>query len=338
MWSHRAYYASPALRVLLASLGAASFQRSILWWVYLHRAHHRYIDTDRDPYNAKRGLLYSHFGWLFYRKEMDTNNGIDIADLHNDPVVTWQHRHFNFIGFLVGVLLPFLIVGLGWNDWPGAIVYAVIFRIYYILNATFTVNSLAHWAGDQPYSDAYTARNHFITAILTLGEGWHNFHHEFPSDYRNGVRWYDYDPTKWLIWISEQTGFALGLKRFKDENIELSRVQQQQKVLNRREAGLDIGPPLHTLPVVEWEDYEQQVKEGRRLISIAGVVHDVADFIAEHPGGEAYIKSGIGKDATAMFHGGVYHHHNAANNLLAGMRVAVIRGGGEVEAWKTHRR
>jgi len=92
--------------------------------------------------------------------------------------------------------------------------------------------------------------------------------------------------------------------------------------------------PLEQLPVLEWDDYVDQCQNGRGLIAVAGVVHDVTDFIADHPGGKAMIKSGIGKDATAMFNGGVYNHSNAAHNLLSTMRVGVIRGGMEVEIWK----
>jgi stearoyl-CoA desaturase (delta-9 desaturase) len=85
---------------------------------------------------------------------------------------------------------------------------------------------------------------------------------------------------------------------------------------------------------MEWDDYESEVYNGRGLIAIAGIVHDVTDFINDHPGGKAMIKSGLGRDATAIFNGGVYNHSNAAHNLLSTMRVGVIRGGMEVEVWK----
>jgi stearoyl-CoA desaturase (Delta-9 desaturase) len=85
---------------------------------------------------------------------------------------------------------------------------------------------------------------------------------------------------------------------------------------------------------MEWDDYVDQAENGRGVIAVAGVVHDVTDFIKDHPGGKAMICSGIGKDATAMFNGGVYMHSNAAHNVLSTMRVGVIRGGCEVEIWK----
>ena len=114
----------------------------------------------------------------------------------------------------------------------------------------------------------------------------------------------------------------------------LSRLQQQQKKLDQKRVGLDWGTPLEQLPVVSWDDYVAQAKAGRGLIAVAGVIHDVTDFIKDHPGGKALISSGIGKDATSIFNGGVYLHSNAAHNLLSTMRVGVIRGGCEVEIWK----
>jgi stearoyl-CoA desaturase (Delta-9 desaturase) len=108
-----------------------------------------------------------------------------------------------------------------------------------------------------------------------------------------------------------------------------------QKKLDQKRSRLDWGTSLEQLPVMEWDDFiEQSDKEGRALIAIAGIVHDVSGFIADHPGGKALISSGIGKDATGMFNGGVYNHSNAAHNLLSTMRVGVIRGGMEVEIWK----
>lgn len=262
----------------------------------------------------------------------------DISDLNEDPVVVWQHKHYLKVVLFMGLVFPMLVSGLGWNDWVGGIIYAGILRIFFVQQATFCVNSLAHWLGDQPFDDRNSPRDHVITAIVTLGEGYHNFHHEFPSDYRNAIEWHQYDPTKWSIWMWKQMGLAYDLKQFRHNEIEKGRVQQQQKKLDQKRARLDWGVPLDSLPVLEWEDYVDQAKNGRGLIAVAGVVHDVSEFIKEHPGGKAMISSGIGKDATAMFNGGVYMHSNAAHNLLSTMRVGVIRGGCEVEIWKKAQR
>lgn len=85
---------------------------------------------------------------------------------------------------------------------------------------------------------------------------------------------------------------------------------------------------------MDWDEFVAEAKNGRALVTIGGVIHDITNFIKEHPGGKAFISSAIGKDATAIFNGGVYNHSNAAHNLLSTMRVAVLRGGCEVEIWK----
>jgi stearoyl-CoA desaturase (delta-9 desaturase) len=128
------------------------------------------------------------------------------------------------------------------------------------------------------------------------------------------------------------------LKTFRSNEIEKGRLQQQQKALNKKRSGLDWGVPLSQLPVIDWDDFQTRCKdEDKMLVAIAGVIHDVSGFVAEHPGGKTLIKTAIGKDATALFNGGVYEHSNAAHNLLATMRVGVLRGGQEVEVWKSQR-
>lgn len=132
----------------------------------------------------------------------------------------------------------------------------------------------------------------------------------------------------------KQLGLATNLKEFRANEIEKGRVQQLQKKLDQKRSKLDWGVPLDQLPVVDWDDFIAETQSGKALVAIAGVVHDVSNFVAEHPGGKTLISSAIGKDATAMFNGGVYTHSNAAHNLLSSMRVGVIRGGGEVEIWR----
>ncbi|GCB25561.1 acyl-CoA desaturase [Aspergillus awamori] len=334
LWAHCSYSARLPLRIWLAAMGGGSVQGSIRWWARDHRAHHRYTDTDKDPYSVRKGLLYSHIGWMVMKQNPKRIGRVDISDLNEDPVVVWQHRNYLKVVFFMGLGLPMLVAGFGWNDWWGGFIYAGILRIFFVQQATFCVNSIAHWLGEQPFDDQNSPRDHVITAMVTLGEGYHNFHHEFPSDYRNAIEWYQYDPTKWSIWVWKQLGLAYDLKQFRANEIEKGRIQQLQKKLDQKRARLDWGVPLEQLPVMEWDDYIKLTQNGRGLVVIAGVVHDVTEFIKDHPGGKVMINSGIGKDATAMFNGGVYCHSNAAHNLLSTMRVGVIRGGSEVEIWK----
>ncbi|KAM3450069.1 hypothetical protein MY3296_006377 [Beauveria thailandica] len=335
LWAHSCYKARLPLKIYLAACGLGAAQGSILWWSRGHRAHHRYTDTDKDPYSVQKGFWYSHIGWMVLKQNPKRIGRADVTDLDEDPVVVWQHRHYIPGVLVMALALPTVVCGLGWGDWRGGLVYAGVLRASFIQQATFCVNSLAHWLGEQPFDDRNSPRDHVLTALVTLGEGYHNFHHEFPSDYRNAVEWWQYDPTKWAIWTWKQLGLASDLKQFRRNEIEKGRVQQLQKTLDRKRALLDWGTPIEDLPVVSWDEFVEQARhQGRALTAISGVVHDVAEFIDEHPGGKALISSFVGRDATAVFNGGVYDHSNAAHNLLSMMRVGVIRGGGEVEIWK----
>jgi len=130
-------------------------------------------------------------------------------------------------------------------------------------------------------------------------------------------------------------GLAYDLKQFRANEIEEGRIQQMQKKIDQKRSVLDWGTPLEQLPVISWDDFVDTAKnKGKALVAVAGVIHDVTDFIKDHSGGKALISSAIGKDATAIFNGGVYNHSNAAHNLLSTMRVGVLRGGCEVEIWK----
>ncbi len=334
MWAHTSYKATLPLKIFLAAAGAAAVEGSARWWSREHIAHHRYTDTDKDPYSVRKGLLYSHLGWMVFKQNPRRIGRTDITDLNEDAIVVWQHKNYLTCVITMALVLPTLVCGFGWGDFLGGFVYGGILRIFFIQQATFCVNSLAHWLGDQPFDDRNSPRDHVITALVTLGEGYHNFHHEFPSDYRNAIKWYQYDPTKWTIWVWKQLGLAYDLKQFRQNEIEKGRLQQEQKQLDRKRANLDWGTPLEQLPVIHWDDFVADAKNGKSLIAIAGVIHDVTDFIKDHPGGKALITSAIGKDATAIFNGGVYQHSNAAHNLLSTMRVGVLRGGCEVEIWK----
>ncbi|KAH7322374.1 delta-9 fatty acid desaturase [Stachybotrys elegans] len=333
LWSHRSYRASFPLRIYLAAFGAGSVQGSIRWWSKEHRVHHRYTDTNKDPYCINKGLLYSHIGWILMKKNPKEKGRSDVSDLDQDPVVVWQHRHYIKCAVFMGYILPISVCGLGWDDWAGGIIYAGILRVFFFQQATFCVNSLAHWLGEQPFDSKHSPRDHLITAIITLGEGYHNFHHEFPSDYRNAIKWYQYDPTKWAIAMWERLSLASHLQKFPHNEIEKGRVQQLEKKLDERRSSLDWGVPLSQLSAWEWQEYKEAAENGQQVIAVSGVVYDVARFADTHPGGKMLLHAWIGKDATAAFHGGIYDHSNAAHNLLSSMRLAVLRGGELLSTW-----
>ncbi|KAF9364535.1 hypothetical protein BGX34_001253 [Mortierella sp. NVP85] len=335
LWAHRAYNAGPAMSFVLALLGAGAVEGSIKWWSRGHRAHHRWTDTEKDPYSAHRGLFFSHIGWMLIKRPGWQIGYADVDDLNKNKLVQWQHKNYPALVLVMGVIFPTLVAGLGWGDWRGGYFFAAIARLVFVHHATFCVNSLAHWLGEGPFDDRHSPRDHFITAFVTLGEGYHNFHHQFPQDYRNAIRFYQYDPTKWVIWVCSKLGLASHLKTFPENEIRKGQLGMIEKKVLVKKTKLQWGTPISDLPVLSFEDFQHACKnDNKKWILLEGVVYDVADFINEHPGGPKYINMGIGKDMTAAFNGGMYDHSNAARNLLSLMRVAVVEYGGEVEAEK----
>ncbi|KAG7096081.1 hypothetical protein E1B28_006761 [Marasmius oreades] len=325
LWAHRAYNASLPLQYVLACLGAGSVQGSIGWWARAHRAHHRYTDTDLDPYSAHNGFWYSHVGWMLLRPRRKPGVA-DVSDLRRNPVVKWQHKYYYRLAATFALLIPTLVAHYGWGDAKGGFVYASILRLVVGHHSTFCVNSLAHWLGETPFDDKHTPRDHMITAFLTSGEGYHNFHHQFPMDFRNAIKWYQYDPTKWTIWVLSKLGSASHLKRFPDNEIRKGQLTMQLKKLKEVQDGLIWPADSNDLLVVSWETFQNQSAK-RPLILIAGFIHDLSGFSEEHPGGAHLIRKFIGKDATTAFFGGVYDHSNAAHNLLAMKRVGILNNG-----------
>jgi stearoyl-CoA desaturase (delta-9 desaturase) len=193
-------------------------------------------------------------------------------------------------------------------------------------HSTFCVNSLAHWLGETPFDDKHTPRDHFATALVTIGEGYHNFHHQFPMDYRNAIKWYQYDPTKWFIWVCQKIGLASHLKVFPENEVRKGQLTMELKKLKETQERLAWPTSSDDLPVISWESFQEQATK-RPLILVSGFIHDVGTFIDEHPGGPHLLVKMIGKDATTAFFGGVYDHSNAAHNLLAMKRVGVLHGG-----------
>ena len=230
LWSHKTYDAHPIVKVVLAIGGAMAVQNSILHWASDHRVHHRHVDqNDVDPYSAKRGFWFSHIGWML--REYQAQRYSDYSncrDLQKDKVVMWQHNYY----------LPIVIISnfgitalLGWlnGDILGMMLVAGFARLVAVHHVTFFINSLAHIWGSRPYTDANSARDNGILAFFTFGEGYHNYHHIFEYDYRNGIKWWQYDPTKWLIKSLSWLKLTKNLRTIPEERIEKARLQMQLK-------------------------------------------------------------------------------------------------------------
>jgi stearoyl-CoA desaturase (delta-9 desaturase) len=219
LFAHATFKASPVVRFVLLLFGAATFEESALKWASQHRQHHRFSDTEHDPYGVNMGFWHAHIGWiLFWRHRTNYNN---VKDLRQSRLIAHQHDYHEWWSIGGGFVLPMLIAW--WIGHPlGGFIMAVCLRIVIVLHSTFFVNSFAHTFGTKPFNALLSARDNWICAILTNGEGFHSFHHRFPSDYRNGVRWYHWDPSKWCIFLLSKLGLAWDLRRTSDQRIALA--------------------------------------------------------------------------------------------------------------------
>ncbi|GAA6054310.1 hypothetical protein NBRC10513_006452 [Rhodotorula toruloides] len=334
LWAHRSYTASLPLQYFLALGGSGAVEGSVKWWARGHRAHHRYTDTDLDPYSAQKGFWWAHLGWMIVKPRRRPGVA-DVSDLNNNPVVKWQHRFYLPLILGMGFIFPTIVAGLGWGDFRGGFFFAGAARLLFVHHSTFCVNSLAHWLGETPFDDKHTPKDHWLTALATVGEGYHNFHHEFPSDYRNALRWWQYDPTKCFIYAMSKLGLASQLKTFPDNEIKKGQYAMTLKAVAREAENIEWPKSSNHLPVLTWDEFQEACKT-RQLLVVAGFIHDVSTFIDQHPGGAGLIKTRLGRDATTAFYGGYYDHSNGAANLLAQYRVGVIEGGYEVEHMKKY--
>lgn len=235
LFSHRTYEANVFVQLFFLVFGAGAFQGSALNWSLDHRNHHKYVDdNERDPYSINKGFLWAHILWLFYKSDYQ-REGADIKapDLFQDKLILLQDRTWVAVGAFVCFVLPAMIAGL-WGDFWGGLLIAGVARAVVNHHSTFLINSLSHCVGKQTYSDKHSARDNWFTALLTFGEGYHNYHHEFSSDYRNGVRFYQWDPTKWLIYGLSLFGLTKNLKRIREEVIVKKRIQMREKHLKKQ--------------------------------------------------------------------------------------------------------
>ncbi|WP_404398253.1 fatty acid desaturase [Idiomarina loihiensis] len=235
LWAHRTYDANPVIRFIFAIGGAVALQNSALHWSSDHREHHKHVDdNDKDPYSAKRGFWYSHIGWMIREYQASRYTDYDnVKDLQKDPIVMWQHKYYLPLTLFVNFGWPIAAGFMLGDVWAGLLVIGVL-RLVLNHHTTFFINSLAHIWGKQPYTDKNTARDNSVLAFLTFGEGYHNYHHIFAADYRNGIRWWQFDPTKWLIVASKWLGLAKNLKRSSPYQVERAKLQMQLKRVQQK--------------------------------------------------------------------------------------------------------
>ncbi len=248
-YAHRSFRTNRAVETVMLFLGSMATQGSALRWAYEHRLHHAYTDTDKDPHSIKRGFWYAHFLWLF-EKPGPIQPSV-VSDLKRNPLVMFQDRHLLACITITNVAV---VAAVGWlvGDMWGAFVFAGLARMFLLHHFTWFINSLAHTWGARYFCQELTAVDNYILSFLTFGEGYHNYHHAYANDYRNGVRWYHFDPTKWLIWTLSKLGLATDLRRTDPLTVQKRIIQERKTLLLDR---------IQELWYVKAEELEAQIEE-----------------------------------------------------------------------------
>lgn len=209
-FTHRSHEAHPIVEMFYLIFGATMLQNPVLDWCQVHRVHHRYADTDLDPHNIKQGFFYAHMGWIYQKTSLLENYKM-VPDMLANPRVMWQKKYYWWIVLVFGVGLS-AAIGCIYGRPGGAVLWGFFLKFVLQNHMAYATNSVAHTFGKQTYSKKQLARDNFLLAFFSNGEGYHSFHHRFPSDYRNGCRWYHFDPGKWFIKSLSFVGLTRNLK------------------------------------------------------------------------------------------------------------------------------
>ncbi len=219
-FSHRAYSLGRVPQFLMAFLGQTAAQKGVLWWASNHRHHHKYSDRPEDIHSPiQGGFWWSHMGWILSPAYAETDFS-RVPDLARYPELRWLDRHAYTptILYAVGSYLAFGWIGL---------VYGYLLSTVLLWHGTFCINSVMHLVGRRAFATTEDSRNSLFFALVTMGEGWHNNHHWAPGSAAQGFRWWELDPSYYLLWLLERVGIVRGLHRpprhWRDAALEAAR-------------------------------------------------------------------------------------------------------------------
>ncbi len=228
LFSHLTYKTNKWVEAVLLFFGTMATQGSAIRWSHDHRLHHAHIDKEDDPYSVTRGFWHAHILWMF-REQPPVDKKI-VSDLFRNKLLAFQHKYYETLMVVTNLLMT-LFIGWATGDYFGAFVVTWLLRMFFLHHFTWFINSLAHYWGHQNYSTEHTAVDNYILCMLTFGEGYHNYHHTFAYDYRNGIKWYHFDPTKWLIWTLHKLGLAKGLRKVEEARISKAMIKEHKRAL-----------------------------------------------------------------------------------------------------------
>jgi stearoyl-CoA desaturase (delta-9 desaturase) len=234
LWAHKSYSARLPLRIIYMFGQCISGQNSLYIWCRDHRAHHKFSDSDGDPHNTKRGFFFAHVGWLLRKKHPQLiidSSKLNFSDLEGDPVIRFQHKYYYPLYIILAVMIPTLVPWYYWNEHLLlSFMTCYVARYNATLHATWFVNSTAHMFGNRPYDDHIEPAENVAVSATGLGEGYHNYHHSFPFDYRAAEDGSFWNPTKKFIEFMAFLGLAFNLKTVSDKSI----IEIKKKVMQRQ--------------------------------------------------------------------------------------------------------
>jgi len=256
LYSHQTYKTNPIIEAIFLFFATLATQGSALRWANDHRLHHAFVDTEKDPYSVKKGLLHAHMLWMFFEsKKIDPKV---VSDLTRKKMLVFQDKHY-VLCMIASNALVSLLAGWILGDYLGAFLFVWWVRLCLLHHSTWCINSLAHYVGTQFYSREHTAVDNYLISFLTYGEGYHNYHHTFANDYRNGIHWYHFDPAKWLIWTLNKLGLAHNLKRTSNERIaRVLLTSHRDKILEKIRLSLHHQKDSFTTKITEICDHLSQ--------------------------------------------------------------------------------
>jgi len=233
MWCHRAYRGRFALRAALMLCHSVSFQWTIFEWVRAHRTHHKFVDTDGDPHNSKRGFCFAHAGWVVQKEHPLVAlkaAQVDMSDIWSDPVIRFNYNYQVPLHLLIGLVLP-ILAGVFLLNEPFLDTFIIVYaaKSYHCLQASAFTTSAAHMFGDKPYNGKIASVENSMVSIYAGGEGYHNYHHTYPWDYGAGETGNWFNITKVLIEVSSKLGLAYKLRQATPEIIARTRASRLAK-------------------------------------------------------------------------------------------------------------
>jgi stearoyl-CoA desaturase (delta-9 desaturase) len=228
--THRAFQTHRPLRYALAVAGSMALQGPVIDWVADHRKHHAFTDEEGDPHSPHAGhgaglrgmasgLWHAHVGWLFSTHGQASSRRF-ATDLVEDPGMRRINRSFPWIA-LASLGVPFLL-GLALSGGSleaalAALLWGGLVRIFLVHHITWSINSICHFFGTRRFATEDRSTNVFWLALPSLGEAWHHNHHAFPRSAFHGLRWYELDPSGWLILAMAKVGLAWDVVRVTPE-------------------------------------------------------------------------------------------------------------------------